>query len=189
MADKTSFWGTLAIPWAGRNPYRLALYILAFVHLLADFILGLNYLLRGRVVWTPAWVWFWLLFFPVLLSLPFLVMYLVISRLVKNLEKKLSEDALLRSHCVVFHDYVQSPGIVQITGDRLHIQPLVGQQISVALREISQISEHRWWNGQLYLGKTCFFKLKVPPSVSTKGRLGFGVADGDPWRKLLHKSN
>ena len=186
MDDKTSFWGTLAIPWAGKNPYRLALYLLVFIYLLDAALLGF-FLLLGQADSFP--VWFWFILFPALFPLPFLVTYLIIGRLIKNLVKKLPDDASLRSDCIVLHGFVQSPGIVQITGDTLIIQPLVGRQISLPIREISQVSEHRWWNGQLYLGRTCFFKLKVPPAVSTKLRLGFGVADGDPWREVLHRRN
>ena len=182
MPDKTNFWAVLLAPWRPKNTLRFGFYILVGTSLIFAQIWVVNYLASGQVPSIPSW---WL-FFPVAFSALFMLTFRIVGLLVENLSKKLPEGALLRSHCLVIHGILETPGLAQITPDQLLIKPLVGSQISVPLSKIAAITEHRWYNGRPYLGTTVFFKLKVPDTVSDKWRLGFGVEDGGQWRKLLY---
>jgi len=182
MADKIDFWAVFVTPWKPKHTLRLGLYILVGTSLILASVWVINYLVSGQLPPFPLW---WTLF-PVALSVFFMLVCGIVGPFVKNLDKKLPEGALLRSHCMVVHGILESAGIVQITPDQLIIQPLVGRQISVPLGEIAAITEHRFYNGRSYLGNTVFFKLKVPDTVSDKWRLGFGVEDAETWRNLLY---
>jgi hypothetical protein len=182
MADKTNFWAFLITPWKPKHILKLGLYILVGTTLILASILLIHYLAYGQIPPIPLW---WMLF-PVAFSVFFMLVCGIVGPFVKNLEKKLPEGALLRSHCTVIHGIIESAGIVQITSDQLIIKPLVGRQISIPLGEITDITEHRFYNGRPYYGNTIFFKLKVPDTVSDKWRLGFGVDDADAWRNLLY---
>ena len=168
------------MPWA--HPYRFTFYVLAGVSLLLALFWVLGYLESGQVPLIPLW-WFIL---PASLSALSLLTSLTVGLLVKKVSKKLPEGALLRSHCRVVHGIWETPGVVQITPDQLVIKPLAGREISVPLREICAITEHRYYNGHPYLGRTVFFKLTVPDAVSDEWRLGFGVGDAGPWKNLLY---
>jgi hypothetical protein len=185
MAGKTNFWAFLITPWKPKHTLRLGLYILVGTSLIIAPGLLINYLVSGQL---PPFILWWTLL-PVAMSAFFMLVCGIVGPFVKNLEKKMPEGALLRSHCKVVHGIIESAGIVQITSDQLIIQPLVGRQISVPLGEIIDITEHRSYNGQPYLGNTIFFKLKVPDTISDKWRLGFGVDDAETWRNLLYAQN
>ena len=182
MADKINFWGVFVTPWKPKHTLRFGLYILVGTSLIMVCVWVLQYLVSRQMPPFPLW----LVILPVVLSVFFMLICGIVRTFVKNLERKLPEGALLRSHCTIVHGIMESAGIVQITPDQLIIQPLVGSQISVPLGEITDITEHRAYNGRPYLGNTIFFKLKVPETVSNKWRLGFGVDDADAWRNLLY---
>lgn len=182
MADKTNFWAVLVTPWKPKHTFRHGLYVLVGTSLILASILLIHYLVSGQL---PPFILWWMLL-PVAFSVFFMLVNRFVRLLIENLNKKLPEGALLRSHCMVVHGILESAGIVQITPDQLIIQPLVGRQISVPLGEIAAITEHRFYNSRSYLGNTVFFKLKVPDTVSDKWRLGFGVDDADAWRNLLY---
>lgn len=182
MADKTNFWAVFLAPWRPKNTLRFGFYILVGTSLIFAQIWVVNYLASGQVPSIPSW---WLLF-PVAFSAFFVLTFRIVGLLVENLSKKLPEGALLRSHCILIHGILESAGLAQINRDQLIIRPLMGGQITVPLNQIIAITEHRWYNGRPYLGTTVLFKLKVPDTVSDKWRLGFGVEDGDQWRKLLY---
>lgn len=182
MADKTNFWAVFVTPWKPKHTLRLGLYILVGTSLIIASIWVINYLVFDQLPPFPLW---WMLF-PIAISVFFMLVYWIVGSFVKNLDKKLPEGALLRSHCMVIHGILESPGLIQINSDQLIIRPLVGGQIMVPLSEINAISEHRLYNGRLYLGSTIFFKLEVPDTVSDKWRLGFGVDDAETWRNFLY---
>jgi len=186
MANKTNFWAIFVVPWSPKNRYRFALYVLVGTYLIFVLTWLVNYFASGQVPSVPLW---WL-FFPIGISAFLMLIFWIIGLLVENTGKKLPEGAQLRSHCMVVHGLLEAPGVVQISSDHLVIQPFMCRQISVALSDIAAVTEYHYYNGRPYLGKTVFFKLKVPRTVSDKWRLGFGVEDGDRWRKvLLAKSN
>jgi len=185
MADKTNFWSVFVTPWKPKHALKFGLYILVGTFLIMAFVWVTNYLVSGQLPPFPLW---WVLF-PVAMSVFFMLVCGIAGPFVKNLEKKMPEGALLRSHCTIVHGIIESAGIVQITSDQLIIQPLVGRQISIPLGEITDITEHRSYNGRPYLGNTIFFKLKVPDTISDKWRLGFGVDDAQTWRNLLYAQN
>ena len=182
MTEKTNFWAVFVTPWQPKHTLRFGLYILVGTSLIMAFVWVLQYLVSGQM---PPFILWWTIL-PVALSVFFMLVCGIVGPFVKNLDKKLPEGALLRSHCTVVHGILESAGIVQITSDQLIIQPLVGRQISVPLGEITDITEHRTYNGRPYLGNTIFFKLKVTKTVTDKWRLGFGVDDADAWRNLLY---
>ena len=182
MADRTSFWSVFVTPWKSNHTLRFGLYILVGTSLIMAFVWVLQYLVSGQMPPFPLW----LVILPVALSVFFMLVCGIVRPFVKNLDKKLPEGALLRSHCTIVHGIMETAGIVQITSEQLIIQPLISGQISVPLGEITEITEHRIYNGRPYFGNTIFFKLKVPETVSDKWRLGFGVDDADPWRNLLY---
>ena len=182
MADKINFWAVFVTPWKPKHTLRLGLYIIVGTSLILASVWVINYLVSGQLSPFPLW---WTLF-PVALSVFFMLVCGIVGPFVKNLDKKLPEGMLLRSHCMVVHGVLESPGLVQINPDQLIIRPLVGRQIMVPLSEINGISEHRLYNGRPYLGSTIFFKLEVPDTVSDKWRLGFGVDDAETWRNLLY---
>ena len=180
MADKSSFWDAWVVPWTPKNVCKWPLYVLVLTSLPFAVIWLLDRPEPGKES-IPAV----LLLLPVVISTFLLGVLLIIARLLKNAAAKLPEGALLRSRCMVVHGILEAPGVAQITGDQLIIQPLVGRQISIPLRQISDITEHRFYNGRPYLGTTTFFKLTVPDTVTSKRRLGFGVEHAEKWRKLL----
>jgi len=180
LANRPGFWGVCVVPWA--HPYRFTSYVFVGICLLLAFLWGVGYLASGQVPSIPWW-WFIL---PASLSALSLLTSLGVGFLVKKVGKKLPEGALLRSPCKVVHGIWETPGVVQITPDQLVIKPLAGREILVPLPEISAITEHRWYNGSPYFGRTVFFKLTVPDGVCDDWRLGFGVEDGERWRTLLY---
>jgi hypothetical protein len=182
MAGKTNFWAFLITPWKPKHILKLGLYILVGTSLILASILLINYLAYGQIPPIPLW---WMVF-PVAFSFLFMLVYGIVGPFIKNLEKKLPEGALLRSHCTVVHGIIESAGIAQINPNLLIILPLVGRQITVPLSEVRAITEHRFYNGRPYFGNTIFFQLKVPDTVSDKWRLGFGVDDADAWRNLIY---
>jgi hypothetical protein len=182
MAEKANFWAVFVTPWKPKHTLKFGLYILLGTSLIIAPGLVINYLVSGQL---PPFILWWMLL-PVAFSVFFMLVCGIVDPFVKNLEKKLPKGALLRSHCTVVHGILESAGIVQITSDQLIIQPLVGSQISVPLGEITEITEHRSYNGRPYFGNTIFFKLKVPDKISDKWRLGFGVDDAEKWRNLLY---
>ena len=185
MADKTNFWAVFVVPWAGKNPYKIAFWVFIFACVLFYSIWVVDYLRGGQSLSIAGW----LFFSAVILSVVVMVILLIVRWLVARISRTLPEGALIRSDCIVVHGILEMPGLVQISDDQLVIMPLVGTQILVSMGEISDISEYRWYNGRPYLGKTKFFKLIVSDRVSDKWRLGFGVEDGARWRNLLCAQN
>ena len=86
---------------------------------------------------------------------------------------------------MVVHGMMEAPGLVQLSGQTLTIQPIVGKQVQVSLSQLLQVAEFRFYNGRLYLGSCAFFRLKVPHNITDSWRIGFGVTEADSWRKHL----
>ncbi len=181
MAEKGDYWAVLVVPWRPRYIYIFGscLLVLTFVPMAVAW--GIDRFQSVRAPELPDW---WL-FVPMALTLFIMLILYVVNILVERAAARLPDGAVLRSHCIVVSSLIQCPGVAQIANETLLIRPLVGKQISIPLGEISAVSERRWYNGALYPGKTAFFKLTVPESLSRKWRLGFGVADAEQWRKLL----
>jgi hypothetical protein len=185
MSDKPDFWQVWLFPWARKNPYRLGLHVLILIYAVSLVTWLAIYLRSGKF---PA-ISIWWLIWPVALAASFTFVFLMVGRLVRRTGRKLPPPTLLRSNCIVVHGNWETAGLVQLTHDRLLIQPLVGKLISIPLDHISDITEHRWYNGHPYYGKTLFLELEVPETISNKRRLGFGVEDADRWKKLLLAAN
>jgi hypothetical protein len=181
MADKRNLWAVLVVPWTPNNIYIFGSFLLVLTFLPFAITWGFDRFRPDAAAELPDW---WL-FVPMVLTLFVMLILYIINILVERAAAKLSPEPVLRSHCLVVHGLIQMPGLVQIDGNRLTIQPIIGKPASVPLAEISHVSEHHFYNGSPYLGKTAFFKLTVPESVSKKSRLGFAVPDAEPWRKLL----
>lgn len=181
MSDKPDFWQVWLFPWARKNPYRLGLHVLVLIYSISVITWLAIYLRSARF---PA-ISIWWLIWPVGLAAAFTLVFLIVSLLVRRLSKKMPPPTLLRSNCIVVHGNWETAGLIQLTQDRLLIKPLVGKLISVPLDQISDITEHRWYNGHPYYGKTLFLELEVPDTVSRRRRLGFGVEDGAQWKRLL----
>ncbi|KPJ63264.1 MAG: hypothetical protein AMS15_00890 [Planctomycetes bacterium DG_23] len=180
MADKPGFWGVWVVPWS--HPYRFIFYVLVGICLLLAVLLVVGYLAWGQVPSITLW---WSILPASALAVALLTSFGV-RLLVQKVSKKLPGGALLRSPCVVVYGIWETPGIVQISPDRLVIKPLLRREFLVPLRKISAIREHRYYNGRPYWGRTLFFELTVPQTVSNEWRLGFGVEDAERWRKLLY---
>ena len=73
--------------------------------------------------------------------------------------------------CLIVNGLFQSPGLAEIAGDRLILQPLFGKRIEVPLASIMALRRVRWFNGSLLIGKRGFI-LKV----EGYSRLGLAIA-------------
>ena len=180
MAEKSGFWGARVVPWSPKNICKWPLYVLVLTAL--PFVV--IWLLTRRELGGAA-IPAGCLLAPVVISTFLLAVLLIIAWLLKKAAAKLPEGALLRSSCIVVPGMLEAPGVAQISSGRLIICPLAGRQISIPLHQISNITEHRLYNGRPYLGTTIFFKLTVPRTISGKWRLRFGVEHAEQWRKLL----
>lgn len=181
MADKTDFWGVSLLPWKPQNRAKYAFYIFVFALFLITFIHIVVRVCSGQVCSVSLW---WLLLI-VGLPVAFWICYSLIGKLVENAARKLPQDTIIRSDCIVVTDFREMPAVAQVSGDQLIILPIFGKQITIPMGEILKVEESHWCNGSLTLGRTIFFKLKLQKPVSGLHRLGFAVDYKDPWEKLF----
>lgn len=177
MIMRTGFWQILVIPWTPKNACRFAFYASLVILLALAFIWSVEYIQKKDI----RTVSFWWLLLPVFLTFFILSTSLIYSLLMGSIIKKLPKDTALMSHCRVVYGIFEMPGIAFIAHGHLFLKPILGNRIEVPLNDISSITKSHLYNGCLYLGKTLFFKLKVPTSICNKWRLGFGVEDGEQW--------
>lgn len=179
--EKPSFWGAMAVPWEGTNPIKVGVISLV----LSGCIMGIVFLILHLVIQDRKPSLWPLFLLPLIISVAITLFVLPVRFMVNRLANKLEGNALLRSHCMIVHGVIEKPGIVQVAGNELLIKPIVGEEIRAELSQITSISELRYYNGRPYVGTARFFKLDVPEELSKKGRLGFGVANANPWRDVL----
>lgn len=180
-SDKPSFWGAMAVPWEGTNPLKVG----AMSFALTCCILGVVFLIMRLAVHSERPIPSPLFLLPVIISVAIPSFTLPVRLLTGRLANRLEGDPLLRADCMIVHGFVEKPGIAAIFGNELLIKPIVGEEIRVDLSRIAEVSELRWYNGRPYVGTARFFKLTVPQDVSAAWRLGFGVANAEPWRRVL----
>jgi hypothetical protein len=149
------------------------------VSLLPAFILSQVF----RLWWGPKALWFLAL---VLVGVGFAVIYGVVGYRIRKLKAALPRPAGEVAECLLFRRPLEGPGLAVLYEDRLELIPIAGSPITVALADITAVSEVRWFNGRRLWWKKGFV---LEPA---NGR-PVGVAVTEPfarrWRARLSRGS
>ncbi len=171
----------MAVPWEGRNPLKVEVALLALTCVIVGVVLLIVHLTgHSKKTITSE-----IVLLTIVMSVAVPLINQCVRLLVNRFGRKLEGNALLRSDCMIVYGSLEMPGVAAVVGNELVIKPLVGREVRVELSRITSVSEHRFWNCRPYLGTARFFSLSVPKDVSKKWRLGFGVANAEPWKPVL----
>lgn len=178
MESRDDFWGVFAFPWkpANRARYAVAIFLLP---LLIVALIQMIYTIQGRTL-APV-VWLGAAALGIVLGALFTLQYIYIAKRL-NCRAPASASAGLESDCIVVSGFVQSPGVARLEDSHLVLIPLVGQEVSVPLAEISSVRVRHYFNGNQYWGDNAFFQLDV---TGRRARLGFGVSHPGAWEQAL----
>jgi hypothetical protein len=105
-------------------------------------------------------------------------MYGFVGKKVQKLKDTFSTDDCDLEETLIINGKIQSPGIAVLKEDKLALIPIVGNSITIMLRDIVSFREVSWFNGKMLWSKKGFYlNLKSPR------RIGFAVKEdaGNRW--------
>jgi hypothetical protein len=116
------------------------------------------------------------------IGLLFWLLYGMVGKKVDAVRRSLDGDGGEIVDSLMVNGKVQSPGIAVLRESELELWPVIGQSVTVSLRDIVAVRETRWFNGTGLCGKRGIW-ITIPG----RGRLGFAVAKSvaKRWRSRL----
>ena len=171
----------LIFPWLGRNPIKIgAAFSLLFLVVFGPQIIVLLIAERrdhGAIVLWPAGAV--ILIGPLMWAIS---QGIALRMNVVRRRAEESSDIVMQSDCLMVNGFLQTPGIVQIRGDRLVLTPIFGKPVDLVLWEVGVKAESTmWFNGSLMMNSAGGIWLATPGYR----RLGFAVPEAEAWREML----